>query len=238
MDNSKMQQVKKIGGIVLNIMVWIILVVSILTTILVFTAQGSADGIPSVFGRSLVTIETYSMEPTFKKGSLVFMTKLSDEQKTQLKKGDIITYRAPIDIDGDGKDQDINTHRIDVEPGEGALTVKTKGDNPKTNPIQDDYFVHHSDIIGKCSERAIPALGAIIGFLRSSLGFFLCIVLPLILFFLYELYRFISLIVTERAKKAPVSKETEEEIKQRAIEEYIRSQQQNSENNASNKEDN
>jgi signal peptidase len=63
-----------------------------------------------------------------------------------------------------------------------------------------------------------------IGFLRSSLGFFLCIVLPLILFFLYELYRFIAILVTERAKKKPVSAETEEEIKRRAIEEYLKQQ--------------
>ena len=64
-----------------------------------------------------------------------------------------------------------------------------------------------------------------INFLRSRLGFFICIVLPLILFFLYELYNFINILVTERAKKAPVAKETEEEIKRRAIEEYIKSQQ-------------
>ena len=49
--------------------------------------------------------------------------------------------------------------------------------------------------------------------------------LPLILFFLYELYNFISILTKERAKRAAVSaKETEEEIKRRAIEEYLRSQ--------------
>ena len=73
--------------------------------------------------------------------------------------------------------------------------------------------------------RKLPGVGNVIKFLRSSLGFFLCIVLPLILFFLFELYNFIKVLVTEKAKKAPVSKETEEEIKKRAIEEYLKSQE-------------
>jgi signal peptidase len=62
-------------------------------------------------------------------------------------------------------------------------------------------------------------------FLRSSLGFFLCIVLPLILFFLYELYHFITILVTEKAKKnAGASSVSEEEIKRRAVEEYLAKQ--------------
>jgi signal peptidase len=66
----------------------------------------------------------------------------------------------------------------------------------------------------------------VINFLRSSLGFFLCIVLPLILFFLYELYNFISILVTERAKKAAGAAPAidEEEIKRRAVEEYLAKQ--------------
>jgi hypothetical protein len=39
------------------------------------------------------------------------------------------------------------------------------------------------------------------------------------------LYNFINILVSEKAKRAPVAKETEEEIKRRAIEEYIKNQQ-------------
>ena len=68
-------------------------------------------------------------------------------------------------------------------------------------------------------------VGTVVEFLRSSVGFFICIVLPLVLFFIFELYNFISILVSERAKKAPIDKDTEEEIKRRAIEEYLKSQQ-------------
>ena len=224
MENVNREKAKKIAETCVNVLIWIIVAISLFITILVFSAQGSEDGVPSIFGKALVTVETGSMEPTYKQGDLIFLTKLSDEEKASLKPGNIITYHAPIDINNDGVIGDINTHRI-VSVDLDTKTVKTQGDNKETNPTADNYVVSFNDIIGICTEEdRLGGVGGVIGFLRSSLGFFLCIVLPLILFFLYELYRFISLIVIERAKRAPIAKETEEEIKKRAIEEFLAAQ--------------
>ena len=149
MENVKFNKetVKKIASIVVNVLACILLVFSLFITILVFSAQGSEDGVPSVFGKSLVTIESKSMEPTYKQGDLVFMTKLSHEEKLALVPGNIITYRATIDIKENGMIGDINTHRI-VSVDKDALRVQTKGDNPETNVVDDKYTVHFSDIIG------------------------------------------------------------------------------------------
>ncbi len=221
MTDAKKQQIKKISGITLNVLLWIFVVFSLLVTILVFAAQGSKDGIPALFGKSLITIESPSMSGTYEVGDLVFMEKLSDDEKKALETDMIITYRAPIDINGDGKVGDINTHRIKEHNKEGGYFI-TKGD---ANDFEDQYKVYYNDVIGLCEDDGkIGGLGNVINFLRSSLGFFLCIVLPLILFFIYELYNFISLLLKERAKNAPVSKEAEEEIKRRAIEEYLKNQ--------------
>ena len=214
---------KKILSIALNTLIWIFVIFSLMITILVFSAQGSEDGVPAVFGKSLITISTDSMEPTYKAGDLVFMEKLSDEEIENLQPGQIITFRAPIDIDGDGMVGDINTHRIEKVEGNRFVT---KGDHNliPDNEGDDPYTVHMSDVIGLCTEDGkIGGLGNVISFLRSSLGFFLCIVLPLILFFLYELYNFITILVTERSKKAASAAAAidEEEIKKRAIEEYL-----------------
>ena len=216
---------KKILSIALNVLIWIFVAFSVLITVLVFSAQGSSDGVPSVFGKSLITISTDSMEPTYKAGDLVFMEKLDNSEKENLEVGDIITFHAPIDIDGDGMVGDINTHRIDAIDG---VSYVTKGDNNliADNEGDDKYTVHPSDVIGICTEKGkIGGLGNVISFLRTSLGFFLCIVLPLILFFLYELYNFVSIIVTERAKRAAAAASApaidEEEIKRRAVEEYL-----------------
>ena len=229
MENVKKEKIKKVAGICANVLIWIFVLISLLITILVFSAQGSDDGVPAIFGKSLITIESGSMEPTYKNGDMVFMTKLEDAQKAELKVGDIITYHAPIDINKDGVIGDINTHRI-VEIDVAAKTVKTQGDNKVTNLTADDYTVKFNDIIGTCTEDGkIGGLGNVIDFLRSSLGFFLCIVLPLILFFLYELYNFLSILISERAKKAALAAGApapvdEEEIKRRAIEEYLAKQ--------------
>lgn len=220
MDEAKKKNGKKVADIIVNTVIWIVVIFSAIVTFMAFSAQGSEDGVPEMFGKSLISIQTPSMEPTYKVGDMVLITKLSKEAKAELKAGDIITYHAPIDINGDGMTGDINTHRIFEISDSGAIT--TKGDG---NEMADTYTVTAADVIGTSEEKdAIPVLGAVLDFLSSSVGFLLCVVIPLVLFFLYELYRFISLVVTERAKKAPVSKETEEEIKRRAIEEYLRTQ--------------
>ncbi len=232
--------IKKVADIVGNILIWAFVALSILITVLVFASLGSQDGVPEVFGKSWLTIQSPSMDPTYKTGDLIFMTKLrtTDEKKT-LQAGDIITYHAPIDINGDGEDGDINTHRIvSHDPATGIFI--TRGDN---NLADDNYTIGYNDIIGVCTEKAkIRGVGNVIAFMQSSLGFFLCILLPLILFFIYELYHFISVVLSERAKSKPVSKETEEEIKRRAIEEYLKAQAeqqaaaQPTENNENNEE--
>ena len=228
MENKKHNaKAKKIAGIIGNTLIWVFVVFSLLITVLVFSVQGSSDGIPAIFGKSLLTIQTASMEDTYSVGDMVFMTKISDTEKQQLQAGDIVTYRAPIDINGDGMIGDINTHRV-VSHDTTTGVIITKGDNNilADNEGDNPYTIHRNDVIGVCTEEGrLVGLGNVIEFLRSSVGFFVCIILPLILFFLYELYNFISILVSEKAKKAPVTKETEEEIKRRAIEEYIKSQQ-------------
>ena len=226
---------KNILSIALNTLIWLFVIFSVVITVLVFSAQGSADGVPALFGKSLVTISSDSMKPVYKMGDLVFMEKIGDEEKFTLDVDTIITFRAPVDLNDDDMSGDINTHRI-VEVidknGDGdAEEYVTKGDavGGKDNEGDNPYTVKPASIIGTCTEDGkIRGLGNVINFLRSSLGFFLCIVLPLILFFLYELYNFVSIIVTERAKRAAADASApaidEEEIKRRAVEEYLAKQ--------------
>ncbi len=226
MTDTKKKSVKKVLNIILNAIIWTFVVFSVIVTILAFAAQGNEDGIPELFGKSLLTIQSPSMSGTYEIGDMVIMSKIDSTGREKLEQGDIITYRLPQDV-GQLKKGSLNTHRIDGFTEDGKII--TKGD--AENNI-DNYNITRDEVIGVCREQdKVPGLGAVITFLGSSLGFFLCVVLPLILFFIYELYRFISLVVTERAKKAPISKETEEEIKRRAIEEYLKNQGNNSDDN-------
>ena len=218
---------KTVLAVIGNVLLWAFLIFSMLITIMVFSAQNSPDGIPSIFGKSLLTVATDSMHPTFNAGDLIIMDKMEQSEVPSLQVGDIITYRAPIDMNGDGMTGDINTHRI-LEIDEEKKEFITKGDN---NAVADNigeysHTVSYHAVVGKYSGTRLAGVGKVLAFLRTSLGFFLCVVLPLIFFFLYELYVFISVIVTEKMKKKAEAEPQldEEEIKRKAIEEYLAQQ--------------
>ena len=64
-------------------------------------------------------------------------------------------------------------------------------------------------------------------FLRTKTGFFVCILLPMAIFFLFELYKFIVVLIEIKRPDAPeLSEEEKEEIRRRAVEEYLAKQNQ------------
>ena len=65
-------------------------------------------------------------------------------------------------------------------------------------------------------------------FLRTKTGFFICILIPMALFFLFELYKMIVTII--EIKRPALSAADEEEIKRKAVEEYLKEQQNAKEN--------
>lgn len=210
---------KKVVGIVINVILWLFVVFAALTTVVVFTGT-SNNGVGNLFGYMPFSIQTQSMEPTIKAGDVVIGKEVDFNT---LKEGDIITYWTTVD-----EQKILNTHRITkvISNGKGSVpSFKTKGDN---NQIEDEYTVAAADIVAKYN-RKISGLGKAVDFLETQKGFFICIVLPLILFFLYQLYHFIKVIVTVKQENAGLSKEDEEELKKKAVEEYLAKQKEEQE---------
>ncbi len=216
---------KRVWKIIGNIIMWLFIAFAVVVTIFAFSAQSNSDGIPTVAGKVMSPVLSESMAPTINKGDIIFTEKISDEAKENLKIGTIITFKA--DLDGDGSPE-INTHRIvEVIDSDSFVQYRTKGDN---NAFNDDYTVDPSDIISVFDENndtKIPVLGSVINFLLQPTGFFIVIVIPLIIFFLFEIIMFVRKIMeVKNAGKKQISAADEELIKQKAIEEYIRSQNQ------------
>ena len=210
---------KKVVGIVINVILWLFVVFAALTTVVVFTGT-SNNGVGNLFGYIPFSIQTQSMEPTIKAGDVVIGKEVDFNT---LKEGDIITYWTTVD-----EQKILNTHRITkvISNGKGSVpSFKTKGDN---NQIEDEYTVAAADIVAKYNSK-ISGLGKAVDFLETQKGFFICIVLPLILFFLYQLYHFIKVIVTVKQENAGLSKEDEEELKKKAVEEYLAKQKEEQE---------
>ncbi len=203
---------KKILKITANALSWVLLIVALAVTLLVFSSERN-NGVANLFGYIPLTVETDSMEPTFSSSDLIFGKEIDDIYK--LDKNDVITYWTIID----GK-RVKNTHRIvSINEFEGTRSFITRGD---ANSINDNYTVYAGDLIGKWTSARIPGFGAVMSFLRTRTGFFVCILVPMILFFLFELYKLIATII--EVKKPAVSEELEEEIKKKAIEEYLAQQ--------------
>ena len=210
---------KKVVGIVINVILWLFVVFAALTTVVVFTGT-SNNGVGNLFGYMPFSIQTQSMEPTIKAGDVVIGKEVDFNT---LKEGDIITYWTTVD-----EQKILNTHRITkvISNGKGSVpSFKTKGDN---NQIEDEYTVAAADIVAKYNSK-ISGLGKAVDFLETQKGFFICIVLPLILFFLYQLYHFIKVIVTVKQENAGLYKEDEEELKKKAVEEYLAKQKEEQE---------
>mgnify|MGYP000742144538 FL=1 len=210
---------KKVVGIVINVILWLFVVFAALTTVVVFTGT-SNNGVGNLFGYMPFSIQTQSMEPTIKAGDVVIGKEVDFNT---LKEGDIITYWTTVD-----EQKILNTHRITkvISNGKGSVpSFKTKGDN---NQIEDEYTVAAADIVAKYNSK-ISGLGKAVDLLETQKGFFICIVLPLILFFLYQLYHFIKVIVTVKQENVGLSKEDEEELKKKAVEEYLAKQKEEQE---------
>ena len=223
-------QVKKIGSIVANVLVWAFLIFATLVTVLTFVSTNAKDGVPSIFGKSIVSVQSPSMdgdkEGSFKQGDLLIVTKISQDEALDLDVGTIISYRAPMDINVDGQTGDINTHRIisKRETEGGIVYYQTQGD---AEPLPDAYELRCTDVVAVYNGHSrLAGMGAVADFLKSSIGFLLIVVIPMALFFMYELYNLIKIVMEQKMKKAAagVSTETEEEIKRRAIEEYLAQQ--------------
>ncbi len=249
---------KKVWKIVLNVVIWLFVAFAVVVTVISLTASlGSTDGVPSVFGKSLMTVQSDSMAPVFRQGDMIIAEKPEDSVRMTLKVGDVVTYKR--DLDGDGV-QEFVSHRIvkvlkngtntaenlitDVKgegydptvPGMENLTTVhyvTQGDNREMSVVEDvpvkwNYVVcvwHDGDAV-------LGGMGAVVDFLSSSVGFLCVIVIPLAVFFIFELISLISTISTIRAEKrlksgasAGLSAEEEEAIRKKAIEEYLRTHQ-------------
>lgn len=184
-----MKRVKKIGTVIVSILLWVIILVAALYA---FTTMATRDTrkVSSIFGYTPLVVKSDSMAPTFKTGDLIFIKKCDT---TKLKEGDIICFHTIIE-----NEYALNTHRIDsITEVEGARSYTTVGDNNKG--IVDSHIISDGDIVGKYTGR-IKGVGKVLNFISSSIGFLLVIVLPMLIFFIYQVYNLIMINI--RLKKA------------------------------------
>lgn len=193
-----MKAMKRAGTIVISVILWAII---LLAALYAFTTMATKDdqSVASILGYTPLVVETDSMKPTFESGDLIFIKKCDT---SKLNEGDIITFHTIID-----NQYALNTHRIQkIDEVNGVRSYTTIGDN--NNGIADQHVISDGDIVGKYVGH-VSGLGKVMNFLSSSMGFLIVIVLPMLLFFIYQVYNLIMISI--RLKKA-IAVENAEEI--------------------------
>ena len=210
--------IKKIGAAIVDILIVVLVLFSIIISISSITAKAN-NGVPDLFGYSPFTVRTDSMKPTFYKGDYILIEKCDAEE---LAEGDVVTYFTIID----GK-RAVNTHRIVEVVKNGDVTeYRTQGDNRETNPEPDDILLSPGDVIGTYNGLRIPVVGTVIDYLSTQIGFFLVILLPVLLFTLFQIYKLFSVIMYNKKVDMinAANEATSDEVKEAIIAEYLAKQ--------------
>lgn len=190
------EKMSKVITVILSIILWCVILVAALFA---FTTLATKDQnhVANLFGFTPMSVQTDSMVPTFQAGDLIII-KRTDPSKLQV--GDVVTFHTIIE-----NKYALNTHRITSITDYGTMReFVTKGDN---NPIEDSHTIVDGDIVGKYVTK-IPFFGKVVDFLSKPIGFLIVVVLPLLIFFVFQVYHLIM--VSIQLKKATALEAAEE----------------------------
>ncbi|MBO5023886.1 MAG: signal peptidase I [Clostridia bacterium] len=221
-ENKK--DVKKIINIVVNVLLIVAIVLAAFSTYISFVST-SGSGIPSIFGISFLSIQTDSMYPTLKPGDLIIDTTIkNNEEVEKLKVGDVITFWT-----NEQGQLILNTHRITAiypESINNFTSFQTSGDKAGT---ADYNNVHAADVVGKWTGMRIPGLGKVVDYLQTSTGFFLLVIIPVLIFFIFHLVQFFRVLFEYQNVKMLIKYEQERGRTEDLIETQIKDEKERDE---------
>lgn len=217
---------KTVLNTVINVLIVLVLIVSLLIAVMALTSK--ANGISTMFGYTIQPIQSDSMKggspdgyPSgdFGAGDLMIAKSTGFDANAEYQLGDIVTFRT---VDSSTNEVMLIVHRIvDVQKKEnGIYTYQTQGDNRETSPVPDQAelkdYLYAADI-GSVYYNAgyegkiLKGWGKVLDFLQSQQGFFFVVLLPMIIFFMYELIRVI--LNAMRYKNSKAQEEKDEAVK-------------------------
>lgn len=203
-EEAEVEVIKKPGkasrviSTVINVVLVIAIILAAISTYISFVSS-SGNGVPSVFGLQIYSIQTESMYPILKPGDLIFDTAVKDP--ADLEVGDIITYWTVIN-----GERVLNTHKIyEIYDGGDYRIFSTKGE---ANNVVDSLTVHESEVVGKYKFR-VGGLGKVFDYLQDSTGFLIVVVIPVFIFFLFYLVQFFRVLFEYQNVKNRIKYEQE-----------------------------
>ena len=224
-QNKGIKVLKTILNTIINIMIILVLITSIVIAAMALTSK--ATGISTVFGYTIQPIQSDSMKggspdgyggQDFQNGDLMIAKATNFDKNAKYDLGDIITF---VSEDSNGNPMLIAHRIVDVVTNyDGEDVYQTWGDNREVSMVPDQqdvaYYLSASDIgsvyyTANYEGKILKGLGAPLDYLKTQQGFFLVVLLPMIIFFMYELVR-VVLNATDY-KKAKADEDKDEAVK-------------------------
>lgn len=214
--NKVKRVLKVIFNSIINILIVVVLIVSLLIAVMALTSK--ANGVSQIFGYTIQTIQSDSMKGgspdgyeggDFEEGDLVIGKSTNFNDFAEYNVGDIITYKG---VDADDVPF-LMAHRIvdKVKGQDGYYRYQTWGDNRKVSEVPDqlteDKFLAAYDIASVLYDKdyhctVIKGVGGFLDKLQKDRSFFfLVVLLPMIIFFMYALIRVVLSSLNYRKEK-------------------------------------
>lgn len=244
-EQSKAMKIVNI--VIMAIEILIIIAGIVFSATVIFGTKTKSDELGD--GYNLTTVLSDSMEgsitteyeiPSFRRIKDLLIVKHIDQSEVgELKVGDVITYVGKVA----GMDQLISHRIFKIEEreigGVSQLVFYTLGDKEKSGvDINDELAAEQilqRDVQGKVV-KVVAGVGAVLYWFQDSTHFLWAVVIPLAVLLAYNIYLLVKMVIEYRIKKAKEegalaveaikAQNTidEEEIKRKAIEEYLASQ--------------
>ncbi len=168
-------RVATVVGAVLCVILLPILIINVTLIIRSFTNR---EEVPSVGGIFPLIVLTDSMYPDIQSGDLIFCR---TEDPENIKVGDYIAFFDPA-----GNGTSIVTHSVvEIAEQNGGLAWITRG---IANNADDSVPVPADKLVGVYKSR-IPKLGNVVMFMQTTAGLIVCVVCPIILLVLWDIFR-------------------------------------------------
>ena len=185
------EKTKKLVNIGTKVITWLLIAFTVFMMIFTIVTVTTVDrNDRSIFGVKFYIVQTDSMSKSennkdmdihFNAGDIVLIKDLSDNEKAELKAGDVIAFLSTNSVSYG----ETVTHMIrEVKYNDEGKIVGfvTYGTNTGTN---DEKVVEPEYILGKYTGK-LPGVGNFFVFVKSTPGYIVCILVPFLLLILYN----------------------------------------------------
>ena len=202
--------------------IFTVVVIVVLAFCVIVVVQAKSAKKPFLFGYATFYVLTGSMEPVIHVGDVIIDESVHSIEDLQV--GDIITYQGK---EGEFAGKTV-THKIQRIEGDKIVTRGVS-----TMSVKDDPAITFDDVVGRYVKTS-AFLTTVYSIFTSKYGFLLIVFIPLIILLIIQIVNFRRACRMDDDGKLPEEKsaeeikekavkEKEEEIKRKAIEDYLAS---------------